>query len=145
MDLISQNGIAFRIDADDYDIVRPHRWHVYATGGGGLYVMTEINGKRWYLHRLLLQPAPNEMVDHINGDPLDCRRANMRTVTPLQNSLNRRLKLRRRKKPFRSMNGNRPQLNILQAELVTAALQSGRQTQNVLAPQPSAASQARGG
>jgi hypothetical protein len=44
--------------------------------------------RKVYLHRLLLDAKPGQMVDHIDGDPLNNQRANLRIVTPLQNSWN---------------------------------------------------------
>lgn len=45
-----------------------------------------------HLHTQLMgePPASGMMVDHINGDGLDNRRANLRFVTPQQNGMNRR-------------------------------------------------------
>lgn len=45
--------------------------------------------QRGYLHRLLCSPAPGLEVDHINGDCLDNRRANLRVSTISQNRQNR--------------------------------------------------------
>jgi hypothetical protein len=44
----------------------------------------------WPLHRLILGLVPGDglEVDHINGDPLDNRRANLRAVTRAQNCQN---------------------------------------------------------
>lgn len=60
----------------------------YAVGfvpnGGGRF-------KLQCMHRLILQPGPDEVTDHINGYTLDNRRANLRLVTPQQNGQNKRL------------------------------------------------------
>lgn len=42
------------------------------------------------MHHLLLGAADGQLVDHINDDPLDNRRANLRIVTPQQNVQNKR-------------------------------------------------------
>ena len=59
------------------------------------------NGKRvWtYLARLIAQPAQGEVVDHINGDRLDNRRANLRIVTQAENTKNRRKQKTRAGRP----------------------------------------------
>jgi hypothetical protein len=43
-----------------------------------------------YLHRWLVDAPPGLQVDHINGNPLDNRRANLRVVTVRENQWNQR-------------------------------------------------------
>lgn len=75
------------IDAEDYDLCKNHKW--YLDSGG--YARTKINGVKIRLHRFIMNPKKNELVDHINRDRLDCRKENMRIVTRKENSINRGL------------------------------------------------------
>lgn len=47
------------------------------------------NGGAVSLHRYLMKALPGQIVDHINGNPLDNRKANLRFVTAQQNGMNR--------------------------------------------------------
>lgn len=75
------------IDADDLQRVSTHRW--YEAAG---YVCAYIKGKGMKLHAFLIgAPFSKTMVvDHINGNPLDNRKCNLRICTPAQNMSNRR-------------------------------------------------------
>jgi hypothetical protein len=78
------------IDAADAADVGRYNWHVH----GGYAARTERrDGQtiRVRLHNHLMRPGRGLVVDHIKGDRLDNRRANLRVVTPLVNNLNRRL------------------------------------------------------
>lgn len=44
--------------------------------------------RRIYLHRFVIDYNGANMVDHINGNPLDCRKENLRIVTHKQNCQN---------------------------------------------------------
>lgn len=57
----------------------------------GVRVVT-IKGRKYSfkLHRVVIDAPPGMMVDHINGDGLDNRRANLRLVSMSQNQMNRR-------------------------------------------------------
>lgn len=74
------------VDAADADLVLPYRWY-YASG----YAQRSVSGSRHQsLHRLLagLTPGDKRQVDHINGDGLDNRRANLRVCTAQENRRN---------------------------------------------------------
>jgi hypothetical protein len=92
IDLASGHRLIF--DDQDETLVLSHRWYahhtaktVYARG----YRKGDRKGGLVYLHRLLVQPAPGADVDHINGDGLDNRRANLRAASRTQNNANRRI------------------------------------------------------
>lgn len=87
------------IDKKDYDRVMefaPNGWEAkFTTGSNKPYAITRktINGKRkqFYLHRVIMDMLddPTMKVDHINNNPLDNRRKNLRVVTQYQNMKNR--------------------------------------------------------
>lgn len=75
------------VDDSDWEAVSPFKWYCSKNG----YVVSGM-GKSVpvYLHRFLMGFPKGKMVDHINGDKLDCRRSNMRLCTNQQNTWNNR-------------------------------------------------------
>lgn len=80
------NGKSFIFDAVDLDLVRSHHWHLSKEG----YPKTNIGTSIVTLTRFILQCGENDFVDHINRNPGDERRANIRVVTPQKNAFNRK-------------------------------------------------------
>ncbi len=81
------SGRSFIFDTEDYDLVSGYRWSV---SNGGYVLGCGKEGQNVKLHRLLLG-NPNCVVDHINGDPSDCRKCNLRLATQHQNTQNSKL------------------------------------------------------
>lgn len=79
----SNSDREIQIDETDKDICK-YDWRISPDG----YARTTIEGKRWFLHRYLLQPKEGMQVDHINGNILDNRRINLRVCTNRENSIN---------------------------------------------------------
>lgn len=86
MEVQTTTGESVIIDATDWPLYAQHRWVTTASG----HVCTRLNGKVQYLHRLIINAGPNQEVDHINGNPADNRRSNLRIATHRQNLANQR-------------------------------------------------------
>ena len=93
-------GLYAQVDEDDYQRLKHLKWYAHFKNLRTAYAVrtaTDPNvPKKYplrYLHhdilRLPLPLPPKTMVDHINRDPLDCRKANLRLCTPCQNSANK--------------------------------------------------------
>ncbi len=87
-------GLVALIDDEDAERVLAYKWHAAPVSPGCIYA-TRWGGRSSakstvYLHRALMDPPDGMMVDHVNGNTLDCRRSNMRLVTNQQNSWNRK-------------------------------------------------------
>lgn len=75
------------VDDEDYINLSKWKWRKNSQG----YVRRSIpNGE--FLHRLLLNAPKDKLVDHINRNPLDNRRSNLRLCTPSYNNINQKLK-----------------------------------------------------
>lgn len=82
------------VDDDDFLYLSEFTWHHDLSG----YVRRHkpmINGKRsgWILmHRQIMKEPIGKFVDHINHDPFDNRKANLRVATNSENQMNRKKK-----------------------------------------------------
>lgn len=92
---LTQGKVAI-IDDEDLPLVSQHKWYAHACRRT-FYATTNIvvPGKRTILrmHRLILAAKPGQEVDHIDGDGLNNRRANIRLCLQSQNAMNHRKKL----------------------------------------------------
>lgn len=75
------------IDAEDVDIVSEWTWCVRG-GGDQIYVRGHRKGRMVYLHRLITK-GRFKRIDHENGNPLDCRKSNLRRASNAENMMNR--------------------------------------------------------
>lgn len=83
---IHVGGRSFLVDAVDLELVRASHWHVET--GRCPRVKRHFQQKPSRLHRAILNAPPGLEVDHINGDALDNRRANLRLATRKENAHN---------------------------------------------------------
>jgi hypothetical protein len=84
------------VDDEDYPNLMSHRWYL-ERDGNHYYVIhrPQTNGKkhRVCIHNVILgEPPENHIVDHIDGNPLNNQKSNLRFVTRRQNSQNRHQK-----------------------------------------------------
>ncbi|BAK66857.1 putative endonuclease [Sphingobium sp. SYK-6] len=90
-------GLFAIIDDEDEHLVAGIKWHAHPVerSTGGFYAVNGRGGAkptlagRRYMHRLILGASASQLVDHVNGDGLDNRRANLRIATRRQNNINR--------------------------------------------------------
>ena len=78
---------------DDADLARVSGrvWRLQrdASTGDARAVVSGSRGKVTLMHRLLMQSKDGEIVDHVNRDPTDNRRANLRPCSVAENCRNR--------------------------------------------------------
>lgn len=95
------------VDADDYEWLSKWKWTVWHTKQGGFYARAWVSKQTSLaMHRIILNAGPGQIVDHINRNTLDNRRANLRIVTQSQSNCNRRLLIASNKSGFRGVHWN---------------------------------------
>jgi hypothetical protein len=87
-------GLVAKVDDEDYEFLSQWKWLASKQSKPGaplkFRATRNAGGGRWILmHRQIMAPNTGEVIDHINGDPLDNRRANLRVVSQKENSINR--------------------------------------------------------
>lgn len=84
-------GYAVMIDIDDVDRVVSLQWHAVQSHTGHRYFRSwdTKTKKRIPLHRFIVSPASDMVVDHMSRDTLDNRKSNLRVCTSADNMRNR--------------------------------------------------------
>jgi hypothetical protein len=80
-----------KMSISDIDILKDFSFYAHKRSDGKYVARSSQKGR--YLHRLLLNPNELLEVDHVNGDPLDNTRGNLREATTIQNNLAKKSEL----------------------------------------------------
>lgn len=88
MQYLISNG-SVEIDEESIPLISGFKWYVSDNKRGHRYARTK---RKIYMHRIIagLSEGDGLVVDHINGNGLDNRKANIRVVTVAENNANRR-------------------------------------------------------
>ena len=116
MEIVSKNEILeCWIDKEDLPILTSFgtSWAISRSGNYGyINVRThkQIDGKKvlYKLSNLILPPSKGEVVDHINGNPLDNRKVNLRLIPVWGNQQNLANLVRTNKSGYRGVNWYKP-------------------------------------
>lgn len=82
------NGMTALVDAADADRIGAVVWSCLRGHNGKCYAHRRAGRSSVYMHRLIAGTPDGFETDHINGNGLDNRRANLRTATASQNRAN---------------------------------------------------------
>lgn len=102
------------VDQADWDRVSKLSWFMHSAGYAQAHcpeAYQERGGKKVnnagvvLLHRFVMGAPKGRVVDHLNGEKLDCRRRNLRVCTQAENMMNT-AGHRRRKSKFRGVSRN---------------------------------------
>lgn len=85
---VGKDGLFAVVDEADYEELAKYKWDLT----GHRYAARQWQKDRIknysYMHREIMNPPAGMIVDHINGDPLDNRRSNLRICTLADNAHN---------------------------------------------------------
>lgn len=89
------------VDAADHGWLMESSWHLNSSG----YAVATVRGRKVRMARLILglKAGDKRQADHVNGDRLDNRRANLRAVSHAENQHNRTGQHRRNKSGYRGV------------------------------------------
>lgn len=86
-------GMVAIVDDEDYEALSQFKWSA-SKSDARFYAMRAEGPRRaqryFYMHRVVAKAVKGQIVDHIDGNPLNNTRSNLRFVTTRQNAMNAR-------------------------------------------------------
>lgn len=90
-EILLTRGYFTTVDDEDFEAMNSLKWYASVKPRGRVVAERRIKDHRSIsLHRLLMNPSPENVIDHINGNALDNRRCNLRECSKRQNAFNQR-------------------------------------------------------
>lgn len=90
------HGLQALVDKEDVQVLSSYKWCAMKNRSGAWGAVTHKwqsasrSAKRIHMHRLIMACPDGMVVDHINGNRLDNRKANLRICTVEENNRNRK-------------------------------------------------------
>lgn len=91
-----KSGVTIQVDDEYLPLLEEWTFALVETSPGHCYVRRAARGDKQevFLHRIVMNATPDQIVDHWNGDTLDNRRENLRLVDWYGNARNQSKKRR---------------------------------------------------
>jgi hypothetical protein len=92
---LTKNQVTF-VDDEDYNFLMQWKWHAKPNMNNGYYAIRGFKNEKntmskIHMHRVIMNLTdPNLVVDHIDGNPLNNQKSNLRICTKDQNRHNRK-------------------------------------------------------
>lgn len=83
-------GLKAIVDDDVFEWASRDLWFAVGHVDSYFYASRRIGRRKVYLHRIITEATPREVVDHVSGDTLDNRRCNLRVCTQALNLANQK-------------------------------------------------------
>tara|TARA_R110000851_G_C12708028_1_gene526969 strand:- start:45 stop:500 length:456 start_codon:yes stop_codon:yes gene_type:complete len=83
-------GKGVLVDEEDISLVQDSVWHLDKDNYVVRSKRNAPKGFHYRLHRLILDAQPGDLIDHIDGDPLNNHKSNLRVTNKKINSYNRK-------------------------------------------------------
>lgn len=92
---LTQNQVAL-VDDEDYDYLNQWKWYAsYSKDINNYYAarntIVENSHKTILMHRVIMNPQKERLIDHIDHNTLNNQKSNLRIVTHSQNNQNQRM------------------------------------------------------
>ena len=83
-------GYSTLVDDDDFEELNKYKWHLDSNRNGHIgYASRRIgNNTSVPIHRVVMKAKKGQIIDHINRNPLDNRKENLRFCTTQENARN---------------------------------------------------------
>lgn len=89
------------VSDSDYELLSKHQWMVNDQG----YAYRKLGQKNVWLHRVVAKAPEDKLVDHVDGNPFNNRRSNLRACDYSENGANRKAILQGKRKLTSSFKG----------------------------------------